>query len=990
MVVPIVDELAALPELLRERGSRRIVVLTGRSRRFVDRLPLGQFEVTSFDQAIVHVPRDTVAAALAALDQAKADTILSLGGGAATGLGKALRLERDVGFIAIPTTYAGSEQTAIWGVREEGRKHTGRDDRVRPDAIVYDNALFAEIPRKLTVTSLMNALAHPISALTTEALRDRGSAEGIRALDAIHHLVWALEQLALWPRSEEARREALQGAIAAAEILDRAPLGRHHQLAHYFGGLFELDHASIHSVLLPHFVGSIARSDGSLYEAIVDAAGHADLPAALFDLLRRVGAPGSLLDLAVPANEVVDAIADGSLEPWVEDVLLGRRPSVEARRGFEAGRPATAYGGAELVAAERVIIAFHGRGSTAERMLEVADQLTGCAKEVAVVAPQAPGGLWYRASYRASNADQHGDLDRSLQFAERLIDRVVAEQGDGSRVFLLGFSQGACLATELFCRLEHKLGGLVALSGARPLPVAEQPPVAGRREGSPVLLGVSEGDGWIVREDVELTAALFAGAGASVTLDLVAGGAHEITARQRLLARAIFLGSGSLAVQRGFGNVHESEALEGALPRRQNSPRHVPYGLYAEQLNGTGFTVERRANLRTWLYRIRPSAQHSAFEPLVHRTFRDDWQEGGADPNLAALRPLPLPEEAVDFVDGLHTVGGAGDPSLRRGFAIHLYGANRSMEHRAVYNADGDLLIVPELGGLTMLTELGALELRPGQIAILPRGLKASFLLQGKAARGYVAEVFERHFVLPERGPVGANGLAEPRHFCAPSAWFEDRLDPGYRITVKSGGALFEARQDYSPFDVVAWHGDYVPYVYDLDDFSPVGNVRFDHADPSVHLVLSASMDEPGSNTLDFVFFPPRWDPTEGTFRPPFFHRNATTEVNGIIADPSLSAAGSTRRGESLASPFAPGCLFLTPSMTAHGVRARSVQSELGRSDEQADRPVRIPDGSKWFQFESALAFHWTTWARSSPQRIADWPSIWGAHRPCFRPPTTR
>jgi homogentisate 1,2-dioxygenase len=239
-----------------------------------------------------------------------------------------------------------------------------------------------------------------------------------------------------------------------------------------------------------------------------------------------------------------------------------------------------------------------------------------------------------------------------------------------------------------------------------------------------------------------------------------------------------------------------------------------------------------------------------------------------------------------------------------------------------------------------------------------------------------VAEAFGRHFELPERGPIGANGLAEARHFRAPAAWHEDRLSLDYRVTSKLGGELFEARQDHSPFDVVAWHGTHCPYLYDLALFSPAGNTRIDHVDPSVHTVLSAPLDEPGTHTLDLVLFPGRWDVSEGTFRPPYFHRNVTTELNGILRD--TVTAGS---------PFVPGGLFLTPSFTPHGVVAASVERVLALDDERANRPQRSPDTALWFQFESALPFSLTAWARGAGNRVADWHLIWGAYRKHFAVP---
>ncbi|HEU5073588.1 MAG TPA: homogentisate 1,2-dioxygenase, partial [Polyangiaceae bacterium] len=302
-------------------------------------------------------------------------------------------------------------------------------------------------------------------------------------------------------------------------------------------------------------------------------------------------------------------------------------------------------------------------------------------------------------------------------------------------------------------------------------------------------------------------------------------------------------------------------------------------------------------------------------------------------------------------------------------FAIHAYAANRSMEQRAFSSADGTLLCVPELGTLTLLTELGVLTLAPGSIGLIPRGLRFSVLLEQPAARGYVAEVFGRAFALPERGPVGANGLVEARHFRAPSAWHEDRLTPGFSIVTKFGGRLYRASQDYSTFDVVAWHGNYAPYVYDLSCFSPVGNVRFDHVDPSVHTLLSAPLDEAGSNNLDFVVFVPRWDPTEHTFRPPYFHRNATTEFNGVIKTPGRGV-------------FQPGSYFVTPAFVPHGIVAKNLPHSLTRAETGPAKPV---EDSLWFQFETTLPVSLTAWAASAPNRLENWRGVWGGYRSRFR-----
>ncbi|MEM6733203.1 MAG: homogentisate 1,2-dioxygenase, partial [Myxococcota bacterium] len=275
---------------------------------------------------------------------------------------------------------------------------------------------------------------------------------------------------------------------------------------------------------------------------------------------------------------------------------------------------------------------------------------------------------------------------------------------------------------------------------------------------------------------------------------------------------------------------------------------------------------------------------------------------------------------------------------------------------------------------LMFLTEMGTLMVRPGEVVLIPRGLRFSVFLLDGAARGYVGETFGYGFELPERGPVGANGMTEARHFRIPEPWFEDRLRRAYRITAKLGGELYDAHQDYSPYDVVAWHGNYTPYVYDLANYSPVTAGRFDHPDPSIYSVLSAPLDERGGHALDLVYFPPRWDVSEDTFRPPFFHRNATTEINGIIMDPDGDEP-----------PFYAGGLFITPSMTPHGVRHRAVE-KVFMSRGQHDEPSRTSDDSMWFQFESALPISLTPWAKASPTRMADWHDQWGAYRSFFDP----
>jgi len=973
------DGLESLPGLLTRANSRRILLLTGESQRHVDRIRslLAGFEVEIYAGARRHVPEGVLGEARQKLDAFGADTIVALGGGSAIGLGKALRREREVRFVAIPTTYSGSEMTNMYGTTTAGAKTTGRDPKVRPDAVIHDVELTLGMPKALTVTSLMNALAHPIGTLGTGSLQ--GEARE-RAFEAIGILYSAIEALVRAPDDRRARAGALRGAALAAGSLESGTPGLHHKLAHRLGGRFDLDHSGLHSVLLPHSIRRLRTELPDLVDEIAQRIAVPDLEASLFDFLMQAGAGVSLRALGVTFDGLRSLLAEASSSDLPRDLLSaafhGRRPSAGTR--FEDwGLPElVSVTGARLEEARRVVVCVHGRGAAADGILSRAVELVGNDPTICVVAPQAPDNVWYSAKYTSARAEIGPQLVLALDQVSTVL-RIASERSAPERVVMFGFSQGACLAIESVLQ-GSRPAALVALSGAIIGPPEERPQPGPGLAGTPVLLGAQEEDPWNTRARIEETAAVLAGAGCAVTVEMLPGNTHALHGRHRILARQILSGKPMPSPTGGYGNVHESETLPGALPRDRNSPRHGAYGLYAEQINATGFVAPRQDNRRTWTYRIRPSAQQGAFVPAAHATLKSDFATEPPEPNLVGWNPLPPPggDAPTDFVDGLATIGGAGSPRLRRGFAVHLYAANRGMEDRCFTNADGDLLLLPQEGGLTLLTELGVLDVAPGQVAILPRGLRFSVLLQGPTARGYVAEAFGRHFELPPRGPIGANGLAEPRHFRAPAAWHEDRLSLGYRITAKLGGELFEATQDYSPFDVVAWHGNHCPYVYDLALFSPAGNTRIDHVDPSVHTVLSAPLDEPGTHTLDLVIFPPRWDVTEGTFRPPYFHRNVTTELNGIIRD-TVSPG----------SPFVPGGLFLTPSLTPHGVVAASVERHLALDDAHANRPQRSPDSSLWFQFESALPFSLSAWARGAGNRVRDWPLIWGAYRKHFRVP---
>jgi homogentisate 1,2-dioxygenase len=396
--------------------------------------------------------------------------------------------------------------------------------------------------------------------------------------------------------------------------------------------------------------------------------------------------------------------------------------------------------------------------------------------------------------------------------------------------------------------------------------------------------------------------------------------------------------------QSGFGSYFESEAVPGALPVGRNSPQKVPFGLYAEQLSGTAFTAPRTHNLRSWLYRMRPSASHGPFAAYGHATLLRSapFDEVPPTPNRLRWDPLPLAATPTDFVDGLITYGGNDH------IGIHLYAANKPMVERVFFNADGEMLIVPQEGRLRVTTELGVLEVEPQQVAILPRGVRFQVGLPDGLGRGYVCENYGAPFRLPDLGPIGANGLANPRDFEAPVAWFEDR-DESFELIQKFGGALWTTTLDHSLFDVVAWHGNLVPYRYDLRRFNVIGTISYDHPDPSIFTVLTSPSAVPGTATCDFVIFPPRWLVAEDTFRPPWFHRNVMAEFMGLITGAYDAKSGG----------FSPGGASLHNVMNGHGPDVASYEKAVA-----ADlKPHKITD-TMAFMFESCQAIRPTRFAR--------------------------
>ena len=406
-----------------------------------------------------------------------------------------------------------------------------------------------------------------------------------------------------------------------------------------------------------------------------------------------------------------------------------------------------------------------------------------------------------------------------------------------------------------------------------------------------------------------------------------------------------------LQYQSGFLNEFATEAVAGALPRGQNSPQRHPLGLYTEQFSGTPFTAPRGNNRRTWLYRIRPSVTHKPFEEIPLGLIRSGpFDETPPTPNQLRWDPLPIPEKPTDFAGGIVTMAGNGDPALQTGVGIHLYSANASMYDRFFYDADGELLIVPQLGTLLLLTELGTLEVGPGEICVIPRGVKFRVELPEGPVRGYICENYGLQFRLPELGTIGANGLANPRDFLTPAAAFEDR-EGSFQVVAKFLGRLWAAEIDHSPLDVVGWHGNYAPYKYDLATFNCINTVSFDHPDPSIYTVLTSPTAIAGTANVDFAIFPPRWLVAEHTFRPPWFHRNMMNEFMGLV----LGAYDAKAEG------FLPGGASLHNCMAGHGPDAETYERAI-----QAEAAPQYLANTLAFMFETQLVMRPTKFAMES------------------------
>jgi len=409
----------------------------------------------------------------------------------------------------------------------------------------------------------------------------------------------------------------------------------------------------------------------------------------------------------------------------------------------------------------------------------------------------------------------------------------------------------------------------------------------------------------------------------------------------------------------GFGSHFESEAVPGALPEGRNSPQRPAFGLFAEQLSGSSFTSPRHENRRSWLYRMRPTADHRPFTAYDGaRLFGMPAAPGPPAPNRLRWNPPADLPDATDFVDGMVTMLTNRPPGDLEGVAVHLYRASKSMARRVFVDADGELLIIPQSGALLLATEFGRMEVAPGTVAVVPRGVKFRVEVEAES-RGYVAENFGLPLRLPELGPIGANGLANPRDFETPVASFEDRDDPT-EVIQKSLGNLWTTTLDHSPLDVVAWHGNYAPYRYDLLRFNTIGTVSFDHPDPSIFTVLTSPSSVPGRANADLVIFPPRWMVAEDTFRPPWFHRNIMSEAMGLI----------NGAYDAKAEGFAPGGLSLHNLMSGHGPDVESWR----KASEAELNPVKI-EGTMAFMVETCWPYRPTAWAldRAQPDYDQAW-----------------
>ncbi len=376
-------------------------------------------------------------------------------------------------------------------------------------------------------------------------------------------------------------------------------------------------------------------------------------------------------------------------------------------------------------------------------------------------------------------------------------------------------------------------------------------------------------------------------------------------------------------------------------------------------------------------YRIRPGAVHQPFTLLANenaagsRLVADFGDVPPTPPNQLRWDALPMPTAPTDFIDGWVTMAGNGSAASMSGCAIHLYAANRSMQDRFFYNTDGELLIVPQQGRLSIATEMGKLDIEPFEIAVIPRGVRFAVELPDGEARGYICENFGALLRLPDLGVIGSNGLANPRDFLTPVAAYEDR-EGQFELVTKLGGQLWRADIGHSPLDVVAWHGNYAPYKYDLRRYNTIGSISYDHPDPSIFLVLHAPTDTPGVDSIDFVIFPPRWLAAENTFRPPWYHRNVASEFMGLVHGVY----------DAKAEGFVPGGASLHNCMSGHGPDAETFEKA---SNADTSKPHKVGD-TMAFMFETRTLIRPTRYALETSQLQAHYYECWQGLKKHFNP----
>ena len=416
----------------------------------------------------------------------------------------------------------------------------------------------------------------------------------------------------------------------------------------------------------------------------------------------------------------------------------------------------------------------------------------------------------------------------------------------------------------------------------------------------------------------------------------------------------------------GFGNHHSSSAIEGALPLLQNSPQRPPHGLYAEQINGSAFTQPRHHNLRSWVYRLLPSAAHPAFQPLSIPNFSHKNIQTVATPNRLRWHAPTIDQAPHDLIQGLRMLLNAGSANSKQGVGVYQFTANQSMRDRYFYSIDGEWLGVLYSGSLLAKTEFGNLEVNTGEIFVIPRGVKFSIELLSPSVQGYIAENYAAPFKLPDLGLVGSNGLANPRHFYYPSATFED-TNQSCELICKYQHQLWHTELDHSPLNVVAWHGNLAPYKYTLSDFNPLNSVSFDHPDPSIFTVLTSPSAVPGLANCDFVIFPPRWMVAENTFRPPFFHRNTMSEFMALISG----------QYDAKDERFKPGSASYHHCMMAHGPDLSSYNTGTNATL----KPEKI-ENSLAFMFETVIPMEPTAYALGCEHLEENYDSCWGGFTP--------